>query len=359
MTAYPGSERERRIDSAALGATTAGIFEACGMGAGDARILAESLVDADLRGVHSHGVMRIPNYCGRLLEGGVDPQGRPSVGTDAGAALIVDGGNAMGQIACRFALEHTIARAKETGVAFAAVGNSNHCGALAWYVSRAIEQDLIAIMGTNALPTMAPWGGSERILGMNPIGVGIPTGDAPPFVHDAAFAGSALGKIVVYGQKGFAIPEGWAFDASGRPTTDPAAAIAGLLRPIGDHKGANLAMVSGILSTLLSGAGYGTELGSLEAGATAGRDGQFIIALDVARFVDVATFRVRMDGIVAQIHACRPAPGVERLFSPGEIEHETAQRYRAEGIPLNEETLADIAATARRLHVDATAIAPA
>lgn len=356
MSGYPGSENERRVGYGTLSAAVASLFEACGMGRDDARLLADTLATADLRGVHSHGTMRVPDYVGKLTRAGVDPKGRPSVSHEAGAAIVVDGGNAMGQVAGTFAMDRAIARAAQTGVAFAAVGHSNHCGAMAWYAMQAMARDMIGIAATNALPTMAPWGGAERVVGINPVAVAIPTGSEVPLVLDTAFSGSAMGKIVVYGQKGASIPGDWAFDAEGRPTTDPAAAMQGLLRPIGDFKGVGLAMVMGILSTLLSGAAYGTRLGNLTDGPMPGRDGHFMMALDIAAFTDLDGFKREMDAIVGELRACRKAPGAERIYSPGELEHETSQRYRAQGIPLNDETLTGITDAAGRLGVDVSAL---
>ena len=367
MNAYPGSEGERRIPLADLEHATAAIFQGVGMSTDDATLLARTLASADLHGVHSHGVMRVPDYVGRMtpadalasdrsavagVRGDVDPRGRPRVVRERKAALVVDGDNSMGQIGCDFALRVAMERARDTGVAFAAVGNSNHCGALFWYVSQAVREGMIGIASTNALPTMAPWGGTERIVGMNPLAIGIPTGEQPPFIMDAAFAACARGKVVVYHQKGEPIPEGWAFDAGGRPTTDPAAALDGLLRPIGDYKGVNIAMAMGVLSTLLSGAGYGTRLGNLDDGPRAGRDGHFVMVLDVAAFTDAAAFRAEMDSVIDEIHASRKAPGVDRIYSAGELEAETATRYGEQGIPLNQETLAGLFRTADQLGVE-------
>ena len=356
MSAYPGAEKEKRISYPALETLLASVFEACAMGAEDARLLAASLASADLRGVHSHGSMRVPDYVAKLTRKGVDPRGRPAIARDSGAALVVDGGNAMGQIAADFAMRHAIRRAADTGIAFAAIGNSNHCGAMAWYAMRALEHDMIGLAATNALPTMAPWGGTERLVGINPLAVAMPSASGPPFVLDTAFSGSALGKIAVYLQKGAPIPEDWALDADGRPTTDAAAAMHGLLRPIGGFKGVGLAMAMGLLSTLLSDAAYGTRLGSVEEGPKPGRDGHFVMALDIAAFTDVIEFKRAMDDVIAEIRGCSKAPGTSRIYSPGELEHETAERYRAEGIPLNDTTRANIADAGRGLGVDVSVL---
>lgn len=334
--------REQRVNAAQLRELVQRVFERCGMEPRDAGLLADTLVAADLRGVHSHGVLRVPEYVKRLTRDGVDPRGRPRVVRAEGACLVVDGGNSMGQIGAAFAMERAIERAATTGIAAVAVRGSNHCGAMAWYAMQALPHDMIGLATTNALPTMAPWGGAERLLGINPLAVAIPAGEELPIVYDAAFSASSHGKIRVYLQKGLPIPEGWATDREGRPTTDPAEAIHGLLQPIGGFKGTALAIIMGILSSMLSGASFGAELGSLEMGARPGQDGHFLAAIRISAFEDVARFKARVDGLIRQVHACRRAPGVERIYLPGEIEFLTEQAYRRDGIPLNAVTLADL-----------------
>jgi LDH2 family malate/lactate/ureidoglycolate dehydrogenase len=296
-------------------------------------------------------VLRVPEYVAKLTTGGVDSRGQPRILRERGAIMTIDGGNSMGQIAGTFAMERVIERARTTGVAAAAVRGSNHCGAMDHYARMALACDMIGIATTNALPTMAPWGGADKIVGINPIGVAIPAGAEDPIVLDIAFGATAHGKMRVYHQKGLAIPEGWAFDANGVPTTDTAIALSGLIRPIGDYKGIGLAMVTGILSSLLSGAGYGRETGNMVDGAIPGADGQFFLALDVGAFEDVGKFKARMDGIIRQMRSGRRAPGVNRLFVPGEMEAEFETQRIRDGIPLNAATLADLAVTARRFGV--------
>lgn len=354
MAEYPGSEHEPRFAYRALVDAVTAIFMGCGMSAADARLLADLLAQADSRGIHSHGVMRVPDYVDKLTVGGVDPRGRPSVVRERVGAVVVDAGNAMGQIAAAFAMGLAIERARATGIAMVAVGGSNHCGAMDYWVRMAVQAGMIGIAATNALPTMAPWGGTSKIVGLNPIGIGIPAGDQPPFVLDVALGATAHGKMRIYKQKGQPIPEGWAFDGEGGPTTDVDAALAGLIQPIGQHKGIGLAMAMGILSTLLSGAGYGTESGNMVDGAKPGADGQFYIAIDVAAFEEPSRFAERMQRVMAQYHASPPAPGFARTWVPGHLEADIEARYRRDGIPLNAETLAGIAAAAGRLGVAAT-----
>jgi L-2-hydroxycarboxylate dehydrogenase (NAD+) len=348
MSSYPVSDQEQRVGAEDLRVLVTEIWRHCGMGDADAALLADTLVTADLRGVHSHGVLRVPEYVKKLLGGGVDPKGRPRVVIDSGATLVVDGGNSMGQIGASFAMGEAIERARRHNIAAAAVRGSNHCGAMAYFAMQALAQDMIGIATTNALPTMAPWGGVERVLGINPLAVAVPAGKEPPIVLDAAFSGSSHGKIRVYQQKGVTIPPNWAFDPQGRPTTDPAVAIDGLLQPIGEYKGVGLALIMGILSSLLSGAAYGTELGNLRSGPQPGRDGHFLLALRIAAFADPAGFKSRVDGIIRELRSSSRAEGVERLYSPGELEAETEQGYLREGIPLNAVTLEGIASVAHQ-----------
>lgn len=350
---YQETESDKRIEADALRRLITDVFLRCSMSDADAALLTDSLVEADLRGIHSHGVFRVPEYVHKLTRGGVNPQGRPFIAKDSGACLVVDSGNSMGQVGAHFAMQHAIERAQTTGLAAAAIRGSNHCGAMAYFAMQALPHDMIGIATTNALPTMAPWGGAERLLGINPLGVAIPAADEQPIVYDAAFAGSAHGKIRVYQQKGLRLPEGWAMDRDGRPTTDPAEAIAGLLMPIGGFKGTGLALIMGVLSSLLSGAAYGAELGSLEEGPKPGRDGHFVMAIRVSAFEDVVIFKQRVDAAILQMHACKPGPGVERIYAPGEMEFETKTRYLREGIPLNAVTRQEIGRAAAELGVDA------
>ncbi len=349
MSSYPIVETDTIVDAAELLARVTRIFESCGMPKAHAHLLADSLVLADLRGVHSHGVMRVPDYVKKLTVEGVDPKAEPEiVGAGRASAFVVDGRNAMGQIVCEFAMREAIRRASQSGLAAAAIRGSNHCGALFYYAMQCLPHNMIGIATTNALPTMAPWGGRDKILGINPIGCAFPSGEEPPIVFDAAFSASSHGKIRIYHQKNQPIPADWAFDVDGHPTTDPAQAIQGLLQPIGAFKGTGLAIVSGILSSLLSGAAFGTELGNMIDGPKPGQDGQFLLAIDIAAFEDPAVFKRRIDGIVRSIRESRPAPGQARCYAPGEMEHETEREYRRSGIPLAAETCNAIAATEAR-----------
>lgn len=346
---------EQRIDADALQRLVTDIFATVGMDAADAARLADSLVYADLGGIHSHGVLRVPEYVEKLTVKGVNPQGKPHIARSFGGCVVIDGDNSMGQIGMSFAMQEVIARAKEHGIAAAAIRGSNHSGAMAYFAIQALPHDMIGLATTNALPTMAPWGGAEKILGINPLGVAIPADQELPIVHDAAFSGSSHGKIRIHHQKNLPIPDTWALDKDGNPTTDPAAAIDGLLRPIGEFKGVSLALIMGILSSMLSGAAYGLELGNMEEGPQAGLDGHFVAAIHIGAFTEVDHFKARVDKVIREIHDVRKAPGFDRTYAPGELEQLRAQDYRRHGIPLNDITLAGIDQVATRLGLPALA----
>jgi LDH2 family malate/lactate/ureidoglycolate dehydrogenase len=356
MAIYPKSDNDRRVPRANLKQVVTEIFVRCLMSEDDADLLAETLVNADLRGIHSHGVLRVPEYVKKLTIGGVNPTGRPCVASIYGGAIVVDAGNSMGQIGGTYAMREAIKTARSTGVAFAAVRGSNHCGAMEWYTLLAARENMIGVAGTNALPTMAPWGGLDKIIGINPLSVAIPGEEEGLLVLDFAFGATAHGKIRVYHQKGIPIPEGWAFDTNGRPTTDAEAALIGLIQPIGQHKGVGLGMVVGILSTLLSGAAYGTELGNMVDGPKAGGDGHFFLAINIGAFEQVPRFRRRVDKIVREVHGSRRTGGVDRLLVPGELEVDFERIYATEGIPLAATTINDIAEQAEKLRVDASTL---
>jgi len=353
VAGYPELETVHRVDSQVLTAAVTRIFAACGMPHDDALLLADSLVWADLRGIHSHGVLRVPEYVLKLTRDGVNPQGRPAVVRDSGAALVIDGGNSMGQIGAAFAMRAAIERARGVNVAVAAVRGSNHCGAMAYYTSMALPHRMFGIAATNALPTMAPWGGLDKIVGINPLAVSIPAGREQPVVLDCAFSGSSHGKIRVFHQLGQPIPPQWAFDRTGRPTTDPAAAIEGLLQPIGEYKGVGLAIVFGLLSTLLSGAAYGTGLGNMVDGPRPGADGHIFLALRVEAFTAWDAFAESIDAAVRQIRQSRPAMENTVIHAPGGIEADLESRYRNDGIPLNELTLSGLRQCAAARGVEA------
>jgi LDH2 family malate/lactate/ureidoglycolate dehydrogenase len=232
-----------------------------------------------------------------------------------------------------------ILKAKKTGIAVVSVKNSNHFGASAFYAMRALEHGMIGFAATNAGPTMAPTGGREGRLGNNALAIAVPAGQSPPIVLDMATGAVAWGKIFVAQQEKRKIPATWALDKNGVPTDDPnAAAHQGLIQPFGGYKGYGLSLLIDILTGVLSGGGFSTHVRTLyKQIETPSQVAHTCAALRIKAFMPLTEFHQRMDAIIQLMHSCPGAPGVERIFVPGEIEHETEQRRRAEGIPLNAE----------------------
>jgi len=329
-----------RIRSAAdLETQVASIFEKLDVPAEDARIVAEHLVEADLRGVHSHGVIRVPTYVTGIQKGTINPRPKIEVVEDHGGQMVVDGDFGLGQLTAYRANEMAIERGKEHGMAAVALRRSTHCGAMAYYAIRAREQGLIGIAITNAGMNMTPVGGTKNIIGNNPFAMAVPTTREWPMVLDMATSVVAGGKLDVARSKGQSIPLGWARDKDGNPTTDPVAARAGSLEPVGDHKGVGMAIMLDVLAGVLSGGRFGGMLG-VEPGR--GGMAQFFMTIDVARFMPLDQFKARMDELIDQVHDCPKAPGVDRIYVAGEIEYGLQSQRLAEGIALEDSVAADL-----------------
>jgi len=316
-----------------------GCFEKLGLSPKNARLTAENLIFANLRGVDSHGVIRMKIYAERLRAGGFKPKGRPKIVAEQESSALIDAGHGVGQVSTAAAMKLAIAKARKTGAAVVSVKNSNHFGASAFYAMQALKHGMIGFASTNAGPTMAPTGGREARLGNNAMAIAVPAGELPPIVLDMATGAVAWGKIFVAQQEKRKIPATWALDKNGVPTDDPnAAAHQGLIQPFGGYKGYGLSLLIDILTGVLSGGGFSTHVKTLyKQIETPSQVAHTCAALRIDAFLPLAEFRQRMDGIIQLMQSCPTAPGLNRIFVPGEIEHETEQRRRADGIPLNAE----------------------
>jgi LDH2 family malate/lactate/ureidoglycolate dehydrogenase len=341
MVYYPNTEKELRIDASNLKTFVKSIFLACNMNNEDASVVTESLIHADLRGIHSHGVIRVPDYVKKLQVDGVDPSGNPFVLKEFGGTSRVNGNNSMGQIGAKFSMLHAINKAKKFGISYVSLEGSNHCGALDWYSLMASEAKCVGIVGTNALPTMAPWGGMDKIVGINPISISFPGINCDDLVIDASLGQTSHGKIRIYAQKKEKIPEGWAFDKDGLPTSDPEKALEGLIQPIGGFKGIGLAMMVGMLSTMLSDAKYGSNSGNMIDGAISGVDGQFFIVINIGELIDLDTYQTKINEMIREFKSSRSLKN-NNIYLPGEIENQLKIHNAKFGIPLNNETISNL-----------------
>jgi LDH2 family malate/lactate/ureidoglycolate dehydrogenase len=320
----------------------AAIYLAHGVPDEDARLAADTLVQADLWGHQSHGVMRLSWYVGRLRSGVMKPVAAPSLIVDAGALAVIDGGDAMGQVLAWRATNEVTARAKAHGVGVVGLRNSNHFGTAMYYTLAAARQGCVALLCTNASPAMAPWGGRAKAVGNNPWSIAAPTGSRTPMVLDIANTAVARGKIYLARQRGLPIPLGWALDAEGTPTTDPVKALAGILQPMGEHKGYGIALMMDVLAGVLTGSAFGRGVhGPYQTQMRSGA-GHLMIALDVAAFQPLASFEATLGTLIDELKSVPLAPGASEILYPGELEARNEARHRAEGLELPDDTLADL-----------------
>lgn len=314
----------------------------------EAELVADALVCADLRGVHSHGVVRSAVYLERLQAGSIRAGAQLSVVRDAGAAVLYDAGSGFGIVAAARAMDLAVERATQYGVGAVGVRNSNHCGMLAYFTLRAIGRGAVGIALSNADAQVAPFGARTRFLGTNPMSVGIPAGEEPPVVLDMATSEVSHGRIRAAAVRGESIPPTWALGPDGRPTADPHEALRGALLPFGGAKGSALALVLDVLAGLLTGARSGPEITPLyeELHRPQGV-GHLMIALWPDAFCGLSALRERVDRLVRQVRALPPAEGFDRVWLPGEMEHRRDLEGRRIGVPLPEEAVQALQEVAR------------
>lgn len=321
------------------------VTAAWGYAAADALYVARSLVDANLRGVDSHGVLRLPIYAERIERGLVDPTAVPHVEVASGVVR-VDARGASGQIAARTASEALAVTARRHGVATAVVRGSAHFGAAGFYARELANEGFVAMVVSNSEPAVVPFGGREALLGTNPIAFAAPT-EAQPLSLDMATSASAMGKVLLAGTRGEPIPADWGVDADGRATTDPEAVAA--LLPVGGPKGYALGMMVEILAGALSGAAIARELGNQYVDLDRPQNtGHWMLAIHVAALMSPAEFAERMHALTAMARASAPTDPDRPVLLPGEPEQMTYTRRVAAGIPLPDDTVRQLAALGTR-----------
>ncbi|ACP26345.1 malate/L-sulfolactate dehydrogenase [Sinorhizobium fredii NGR234] len=328
------------------------IFAATGMADADAATIAGDLVKANLRGIDSHGVSRIPMYVERLQRGLVNPKPAVTVKKVAGAVSLVDGDNGMGFIASHRATEEAIELARANGIGLVGVHRSTHFGMGALYALQAIEAGYISMIFTNSSPAIPMWGGRTTFLGASPIAAGIPGGKYAPYVMDMAMTVIARGKIRLAAMKGETIAEGLALDVDGNPTTDAAKAFEGVCLPFGGVKGSVLATLMDLMSGVLTGANFGGDVKSLYFDHSEPQNvGHLFFAIKPDLFMSPENFDARMDAFYERIKALPKAAGVEEIMMPGEPEQRReAERLRT-GIPITANVIADLTKEGDRIGV--------
>jgi len=342
----------RRFQPDALRSLTTRLAVAAGVRPGDAEIFARIVVDADLHGVSTHGVSRLSIYLERINRELIDPRAEIAVARNAGCVLALDASNGMGQIQAVKALDMLLPLARQHGVAAATIRNSQHFGALSYYCNRAAEEGMILLAMTNCEPAMSPTGGYEAFFGTNPVAASFPTGKSFHVQIDLSTSIVARGNIIAANKKKELIPEGWALDRDGQPTTDAQEALLGTVLTMAGHKGYALALMVEAFSGVLSGAAIGDSIGSMYKNLDRKQDvGHFFCLFNIAAFLDLDEFKRRMDETIERLKSGKKRPGVEEILVPGERSSRCAAMNSVMGVSVTEETIQELEQWCKRLGV--------
>ena len=337
------------VDHEELQGNVARLFQHVGAPPDQAAGIAEVLVAADLRGVESHGVNFAPRYVRGMAQGLINARPALSFVSQRGAVAVLDADNGLGFVSARRAMDEAIALAAVHGIGAVTVRNSNHFGMAAFYAMQALESGMIGHATTDGPPHTVLWGVRRPIVSNDPIAWAFPTATPPAIVVDTALTG-VKEKIRLAAARGESIPADWAVDDEGVPTTDAVRALAGALLPIGGHKGAALIVAGELLCGALAGARFSPEISPAIVQGASAHDrwncGHFLLALDPAAFGDRAQFARRADEFAAMVRGAEPAAGFDRVALPGELEWETSERRRRDGLPVSVASLRQLDAVA-------------
>lgn len=328
-------------------------YRAMGVPGGAAELVADTLVQADLWGHQSHGVMRLFWYAARLQSGAMDGSAVPELDSGFGALATMDGQGGMGQVVTREAMLQAISLSKKHGLGAVAVRNSGHFGTAMYFTKIAAEAGCIGFLTTNASPAMAPWGAVEKRVGTNPWSWAAPAGRYPTMMLDIANTAVARGKLYLAKQRQEAIPDNWAIDAEGRATTDPEAGIAGTILPMAGHKGYAISTLMDVLSGVLSGSRFGRSVVGPYVPEGVSGVGHFALAIDIEASRPLAGFEADMEQLIDELKETPRGPGVAEIIYPGELEAQSDARLRRKGISLPDDTAEELRREALKLGVKA------
>ncbi|MDO6729266.1 Ldh family oxidoreductase [Marinovum sp. 2_MG-2023] len=314
-----------------------------GLSQEDAALCAADLVQTNLWGVDSHGLLRLPIYAQRLITGAVNRRPNMQRLGGRGGFEVWDGDAALGYVAGHRATDRAIELARSNGIGAVAIRNSNHFGAAGLYIKQAVDAGMVAIAMTNVIPNLVVPGGAKPITGNNPLAFGAPSGLDFPMILDISMSAVAGGKLLLAQKKGEKIPLGWATDQEGRPTDDPFVGFKGFLLPLGGHKGFGMSLMVDILCGVISGGAFQFDLKSMYSAPDAPSDtSHTFIVLDPDVFLGRAAFEDRMQSLYATLKASPMWEKDSRMLLPGELEHETMCKRRRDGIPVPRALLNDI-----------------
>lgn len=330
-------------------------LEKLGLPTADAVTVAGLMVEADLLGYDTHGVFRLRQYVNRLRDGGCNPVARPQILQQTAATALIDGDNGMGHLAMDMACRLAIEKAQSAGMAWVGVRGSNHAGPAALYVRPQAQADMIGLCAAvGSANHVAPFGGTDLLLGTNPIAISAPSGGEDPFVLDMATTVAAVGKIKALEQRGELMPEGWMVGRDGKPLTDPAQRDEGFLLPIGGAKGYGLAMAIGLMAGVLNGAAFGADVVNFTSDTTSATNtGQFVAAINIAAFGSADAFHATAARVFEDMRASSPLPEHDPVRVPGDGREAGRARRLSEGIALHPALRAELGRIAQSLAIPA------
>ena len=314
----------------------------CGETEENAAITADNMCRADARGIATHGSYLLTPIWERCKAKQLTLPTRAVLSMDNGAVAIVDGADGLGAVAGDLAIKTAMEKAKTYGVSAVLIKNTNNIGCLAYYTEKAAKNGMIVIMSCNAAAAMAPWGSAEAFLGTNPLAIASYTGSEQLFSADMAMSIVARGKIRKAARDGVAIPNNWATDEQGNFTTDPNAALKGVLLPAGEAKGSAIALAVDIISGILSGASYAPDLKSFHSTDGKTGVGASLIVIDIEKFQSKKTFAEKITGYLKKVKDLKKAKGFDEIKIPGEIEYFKEKQNMEKGIFLDDNAAAAI-----------------
>ena len=334
--AVDGASSESKVHVTASDARhlVSSILVGNGVPEGNATIIADCLIQADLRGIDTHGMNRIPSYMERVRQGVLDANAQPVFDQITPVVGQVDGKNAFGFLCAHLGMSHAIEMAKVYGIGMVSVKHSNHFGMSAWIVQQAVDSGMMSLVFTNSSPALPVWGGRDKLMGVSPIACGAPAGKAPPFILDMAPSVAARGKIYKAKRRGEKIPMDWALDGEGNRTDDPAAALEGVMLPMGGPKGSGLSIMMDVFSGALSGSAFAGHVTNPYDPSRPADTGHFLVAIKPDLFMGLEEFKERMDYLYQRVVGCEKMTGVERIYFPGELEQIEREKRLKGGIPL-------------------------
>jgi len=327
-------------------------FRKCGLSQEYAELTTHTLMKSEMRGVSSHGLIRLPFYCQRLVDKGSNPDPQLKIVVERPALILVDGDNGLGQVVSVKTMKRVIERTRSQGICFAGVRNSCHFGMAAYYPMMALDEGMIGLAGCNSSPVMAPWGGNKSAIGNNPLAIAVPTGKEYPLVLDMAMSVVSGGKVRLEAVKGTKIPKDWVLNGQGHPTDNPADFFPnGTLLPLG-YKGFGLAIMIEVLSGVLTQSNILKEVGLwFKETSTPINLGHFFMALDVGSFMDLDSFKKRIDHMIDDLKNTPLMEGSDGILMPGEIEYTKEQACKKYGIPIDLEVCKILDSFAERMKI--------